>query len=210
MAIAHVVSGHSNGTAFSLASSGSDRILIAFSGGGTTAMNYNGTTVINTHTYTPSFPVGTNCPAIKVWVLANPDTGTNTLTPSGSGFVVASIYSGVAPGGVEAYNDEDSANVQTGTWTGTVTVTTNNSWAILCNRVNNTTNDFNAGSGTTKRTSHAGVGDDSLGMFDSAGGLAPGSNTLHSSLTSSSGFFTSVMLSLTPVFQTAGTFAPYL
>lgn len=210
MAIAFVTAGNSGGGSFSLTSSGSDRYLIVYSSQNITAITYNGVSLTNIKTYTPSFPSGTNCPPLKLWGLANPDTGANTLAPSGTGFVVAAIYSGVAPGGIEATYDEDSANNQVTTWTGTVTTLSPNAWTVMGVRCNNTTNDFNAGASTTKRASNTGVSDPSLAIFDSNAAIStPSSSSLNSSLTSSSGFMTSITISLQPVFESKGSFLQY-
>jgi len=208
MAIAHVVSGGSSGS-FTLASSGSNRFLIAFSGPNISALTFDSVSLTNSHTYTPTFPSGTNCPSIKVWILANPNTGTKTLQPTGTGHVVASIYSGVSPGAIESYVEQDSNNIQAGSWTGQATITTPNSWAIMCVRVSNYTGDINAGSSTTERITFNTISDDSISILDSNTAVSPGTRNVNATLPSSSGFWTSISISLTPVFESKGSFLQY-
>lgn len=194
--------------------SGTDRYLIVVTNQQATSVTHNGTSLTNIHNYTPTFPSGTNCPPMKIWGLANPTTGLQSISvsnPGGPTFVAAVNYTGVAPGAIESYYDEDSANNQVTTFFGTGTTITPNSWRLMFVKGSNNVQDFNAGASTTKRVSVSGVSDSTLGIFDSNGPIAtPGTGILNMAWASSSGFITTVTVSLTPVFVTNGSCIQYL
>ena len=199
---------------FNINCSGSDRYLIIATNPNVTAISHNGTSLSVVHTYTPTFPSGTNCPPIKIWGLRNPDTGVQSISvtiPSGASFVCAVNYTGVAPGTIEAFYDEDSANNQVSSFSGTVSTITPNAWRLMIVRGANSTADFTAGSSTSKRVSQNGVLDGTLGIFDSNSAITtPGSGSLNMNWASGSGFITTVTMSLSPVFITRGSCIQYL
>lgn len=193
--------------------SGSNRYLLVMTGANATSVSHNSVAMTNIRTYTPVFPSGTNCPPIKIWGLHNPDTGSQAIdvtNPSGATYVAAVCYTGVAPGGIEAYYEEDSANNQVSTWTGTVTTITPNSWRLMFVCLANNSAGFTAGGGTTERIDVSGISSNPLGIYDSNSAITtPASGTLTVTPTSGSGFFSSVTVSLSPVFESSGSFLQY-
>lgn len=198
---------------FSINCSGDDRYLIVATNQNATAVSHNSVSLTEIHSYTPSFPSGTNCPPIKVWGLANPDTGIQTISvtnPGGATHVVAVCWTGDAPSPIEAFSDEDSANNQVSTWSGTVTTLTPNAWRIMVVSISNNTGGFDAGASTTERIDRSGASANPIGIYDSNGAIAtPGSGSLTVTPTSGTGFFTSVTMSMAPVFESKGSFLQY-
>lgn len=193
--------------------SGSNRYLFVMTGANATSVSHNSTSLTLLRTYTPVFPSGTNCPPIKIWGLANPATGSlaiDVTNPSGAVYVAAVCYTGVAPVAMEDYYEEDSANNQVSTWTGTVTTITPNAWRVMFACMSNNTGGLTVGSGTTERVDVSGISSNTLGIYDSNSAITtPASGTLTVTPTSGVGFFSSVSISLAPVFESKGSFLQY-
>lgn len=193
--------------------SGSNRYLFVMTGQYATSVSHNSTSLTLLRTYAPASPPGTNCPPIKIWGLANPATGSLAIditNPSGATYVGAVCYTGVAPVAMEDYYEEDSANNQVSTWTGTVTTITPNAWRVMFACMSNNTGGLTVGGSTTERVDVSGVSSNTLGIYDSNSAITtPASGTLTVTPTSGVGFFSSVSISLAPVFESKGSFLQY-
>lgn len=175
----------------------------------TTAITYNGVSLYNFTSFDPPVaPVtGSNCAAISLWYLANPTTGTNTLsfTLTGIDPWVCITYTGARATQPESNNSDYSNNgtieTQVGNLTDTVTTLTNNAWAVMfVIGVNNVGRTFTAGSGTTHRSSYGSIFSESIGVLDSNGVVSPaGSKSLNAVWSEGSGFLTSTIISIQPV-----------
>jgi hypothetical protein len=187
-------------------------LFVATSQAGT-SVTYNGTTVTKYTDYTPSTPVGTNCPPVKVFSLVNPSLGTNniSITTSGPTTVVAASYKGVPVSfnPLNNFGEHDTSNVQVATMTVGLTTTERFSWVVgFVENAGNAT--MAAGSGTTLRGQNVGtINSFGLAIFDNGAAVDIPALTNHTyDFSSGSGFLTAILYEV-PEPQGSGNFFPF-
>lgn len=153
----------------------------------TTAVTYNGVSMTELSNYHPTF--GTfagNCPYVVVWGLANPSTGTNTVSLTGGTQGIAASYKNVLS--VTHQNDSASVGGQTVTWESTVTLGTNDWGLAFFAGANNFARTLQAYTNSTLRVNNDRGEPNSI--MDSNGHQTPGSYSLWAQWSSGSGFVT--------------------
>ena len=157
-----------------------------------TAVTYNGVSMTLLSSYHPTF--GTfagNCPYVIVYGLANPDTGTNTvsvtITTGGIEDAVAASYKNILA--VTHGNDSASVGGQTVTWESTATLAVNE-WEIsFFAGANNFARTLQAYTNGTLRQANTG-GNYPISIIDSNGNQTPGAYSVWTQWSSGSGFVT--------------------
>lgn len=194
-------SGTSTSVTWGHTCTGTDRILfVGFATGGSpTSVTYNGTSM----TLVASNTTGQDT---YLYMLVNPDTGSNTIAVnlSGSSWVYAAAASYT---GVEQSNQPDGIDDSYGagaTLTSTVTTTDDNCWGVLVNR--------SASSGIATANSGCGLRVPFPGyvqLFDSVGPITPAGSTSFVTNTSGAGVATHAMATFSPAAAApASTFVP--
>lgn len=191
-------SGYLNGTSNNLShtTSGTDRLLMVYiysTIDNVTGVTYNGTAM--TFVQKQLMTGAAAGQYIHAYILANPTTGTNTVTVTSSsglgGYISAVSYTGAKQTGQPDNSTKQAANPVT-TLTTSLTTVANNSWLVGYSYMNGS---MTAGTDTTLRGgSVSGV----LEAMDSNGAKSPaGSYGLTTD--ANSGFAGHVMASISPV-----------
>ena len=169
----------------------------------TDTVTYNGVAATLLVSYTPPAYGGNGAPPLRVWGLANPSTGTNTVSAyNGDGtnadYVIATSYTGVASVQPDAQNtNETGVNTQVSI-TGTVTSVTDNSWLYMGVGTGDSAVSISAGSGTTVRTTTSVIGR-GYGVCDSNSAKTPaGSYSLIADSASGPTRMSSIILAIKP------------
>ena len=141
-------------------------------------------------------------PNVTVWGLANPSSGTKTLsatTVGGADSICFAVYDGVDQVQPEAYNTNQTNGNAVSGQTDTITTITANAWlATFIAGTGNPGRVFVAGASTTLRQTN-GTYSYPTGILDSGSAkVTPGSYSLVTSWTSSTGWLSSITYSLKP------------
>jgi hypothetical protein len=174
--------------------------------GSASSMTYNGVALSLYTSYAPSFPPGTNCIPLYVWVLQNPSSGSHTLaiTTSNPTAAVCVTYTGLNEIPIDAQSNEDSANNQVAFWPGSVTSVSDNCWAVTFAGGPGSSTHIGAGTSTTFRAKNSGNLFNHIAILDSNAVVTPaGSHTnnlavLNSGDNQSSDFITSITIAIKP------------
>jgi len=182
-----------------------NRYLFVVSGANVSSMTFDSVSLTKLNERTIASNSGFSYVAnVSVWGLANPNTGTKTLavtTGSGATEAIAAVcYNGVDPVQAEAYATNNTNGNSVTQQTDSVTTVTANAWiATFIKGFDNSTRTHQAGSSTTLRQSFVTVATAVSSILDSNGAKAtPGSYSLVTQWTSSSGWFSSIMYSIKP------------
>lgn len=180
---------------FSHTCSGTDRILFvgAWSRGtDVSGVTYNGVSMTACGT---GINIGPDGDRFRMYYLVAPATGTNSVVVTGNSGAALVAGTSVSYTGASQTGQPDGYFTTTGSgssYTGTITTTADNSWAVMMVRTV-TTGTSTAGSGTTRRTNT----DGHFQLFDGNGAKTPaGSYSLNA--TSSSQSYGVVMTSFSP------------
>jgi hypothetical protein len=186
--------------------SGSNRYVFALSTQECSAITINGVSMSILNSYTPPSYGGNAAPPIRVWGLANPTTGSQTVSVTSSGTtystaVLLSYYTGASSTQPDAYNtNETGTNTQTSI-TDTITITTDSSWLISCVGASNMGSSATLGAGTSTTLRQQVKTDLVTGysVVDSNAAKTPtGSYSLQTTTSSGSARFGSIMYSIEP------------
>lgn len=163
-----------------------------------------------------------NGQTINAYYLANPSSGSNTISvtvPGGANETICyASYTGVYSSGTipEASNTRFSNNglnnTQVTSLNQTVTTVTDNAWTLMFGYGgNNSPRVLGAGTGTTARATNNGNGlAGACCILDSGGAVSPaGNSTLEAAWASGVGFVSIAMVSIPAQFPSAGSFIQY-
>ncbi len=182
-------------------------IMLVGSPSNVTGITYNGVSLSLLDSYTPIFPSGTNCPAIKVWILSNPASGTNTVevtTVDGASVGVVTLLGAREVQSSAVMSHEDSANNQVVTWDPSVTTDHGNCWPIsFLSFSNNFPRTLDADTGSTTRVNNLGtINGRPMSVIDNnAVQVAAGTATIQTIFSGSSGFVTSITIGILPAME---------
>ncbi len=183
--------------------SGANRYMFLGTSFNTSGATYAGVSLSNIYTFTPSgSPFGANCPALKLWGLADPALGTNTLavtTVAGETFCAAS-YSNVSPDTwLGATNDKCTYPGQDTFISQTLNYDTTYNWNIGLVAITNILIDINGDSHTVRRAQQQGdyLASGTIALFDSNANPSNSTqNTMTGTCASGSAFISIVMMEL--------------
>lgn len=196
---------NSGSATFSHTCTGSDRYLFVYTsqGNNVSAVTYNGVAMTLLTTYSGSGTV------IKVWGLAAPSPGSNTvsITASGAWAGGASSYTGVSQSSIpEAFTNATTGSPNI-TITSSVTTIKDNAWVLGFGHYSDSgSRSLNAGSGATGRVVQASsTFYGATSIFDSNAPKTPaGSYSMTANVSSGSGVLDLVMYSIQPSIPTYG------
>ena len=198
-------------TSFSYTCSGTNRYLFVFTQTNCTAVTHDGVSMsLLTNNISTNSGGATPSPSCKVWGLANPATGSKTISTtapgSGSGSnnidqVMVLSYAGVDPVQPEAYNIVNHSSIS-GTTSQTISITTvtNNAWLVGFNKGNdNTGRSMSPVSGMTSRRSVVDSIDPTAALvMDSNGTKTVGTHSYETQWSSGTGRQSMIVYSLKP------------
>lgn len=175
------------------------RYMVFLTDNSDVSVSYAGVSASVLFTYLPTTPPGTNCPRIRVLYIANPASGSNTVSITNTSlvntyYVSALSFTGADENQADAFNSEDSNNTQQVSWAGEVNSTVDNTWIVtFLKHSNASSRTWSAGAGTVVRQSVAGS-DSAIADIGAVATTAGNYNT-NLNISSSSAFVTSITAS---------------
>jgi len=180
-----------------------NRYLFVVSGADVTAITFDSVSLTKLNQNVITYNLGFNyIPNVSVWGLANPSTGTKTLSvvTNATEAIAAVVYNGVDPIQAEAYATNQTNGNNVSVQTDYINTITANAWiTTFIKGSGNSTRTHTAGAGTTLRQSVVLTSTAVSSILDSNGAKAtPANYSLVTNWSSSTGWFSSVMYSIKP------------